>query len=253
MTTQATLTFENLAVLRRKTEAISDFLQTRLLQHIETLGSLFAPEHVLGKPSSQRELTQSSKSLAELREVYRQFIGKPFDLSRDFESEMVTQIGNRLEVVRADYLHKAVSAQGRAKLVTISSPVRWLLTYRSAYNPSQARQVMVGKEERRMEHLQQFVLNAVVLRTVINRNEGLKDLFSDLRFEIEIKPVQDLGSLPLVSIVAPLPSFRPADDLILASTDFSGVPAFIELIDVDAIHALQDPLKVQIEAIMAEA
>ena len=56
-----------------------------------------------------------------------------------------------------------------------------------------------------------------------------------------------LGDLPLVVISSCIPSFRPSDDLVLATTTLSGVPAFIELIDVDAIRQLKDPLKPRLE------
>jgi hypothetical protein len=47
-----------------------------------------------------------------------------------------------------------------------------------------------------------------------------------------------------------VPSFRPSDEVILAATRFSGVPAFIELIDVEAARMLPDPLKARIEEIL---
>ena len=165
---------------------------------------------------------------------------------RGFETESLTRVGNRLDIVRADYLYNA-SADARTKSILMSSPVRWLMTYHSAYNPGQIRQVLSNREERRNEYLQQFVLNTLVLKAVIERNHGLTDLFSALRYEIEIKPIQEFNNLPLVSIVAPLPSFRPPDELILNATDFSGVPAFIELLDIDAVHALQGPLKTRVK------
>jgi hypothetical protein len=34
---------------------------------------------------------------------------------------------------------------------------------------------------------------------------------------------------------------------------FSGVPAFIELIDLDSIHRLEDPLKSKFEALVRES
>ena len=60
----------------------------------------------------------------------------------------------------------------------------------------------------------------------------------------------DTRQLPLVTIASCLPSFRPADDLILAATAFSGIPAFIELIDVDAAHSLGDPFKARVEEML---
>jgi hypothetical protein len=59
-----------------------------------------------------------------------------------------------------------------------------------------------------------------------------------------------LGELPLVTIRSCLSSFRPANSLILAVTRLSGVQAFIELIDIDAVHRLQDLLRLRIEEIL---
>jgi hypothetical protein len=53
-----------------------------------------------------------------------------------------------------------------------------------------------------------------------------------------------------VTIASCLPTFRPADDLIIAATEFSGVSAFIELIDAEACRGIQDPLKKQVEALL---
>jgi hypothetical protein len=41
-----------------------------------------------------------------------------------------------------------------------------------------------------------------------------------------------------------VPSYRPTDDLLIAATRFSGVPAFIELIDLDAVTTLPDPIRI---------
>jgi len=60
----------------------------------------------------------------------------------------------------------------------------------------------------------------------------------------------DLPKLPLTTITFGLPSFRPPDDLILAATSFSGIPAFIELIDTDVATRLQDPLKTRLQEVV---
>jgi hypothetical protein len=54
----------------------------------------------------------------------------------------------------------------------------------------------------------------------------------------------------LTTITFGLPSFRPPDDLIMAATSFSGIPAFIELVDTDAASRLQDPLKTQLQELV---
>jgi len=52
----------------------------------------------------------------------------------------------------------------------------------------------------------------------------------------------------LVTLTSCLSSFRPSDDLILAATAFSGVPAFIELVNLDEIKNPKDTLKERVEA-----
>ena len=56
-----------------------------------------------------------------------------------------------------------------------------------------------------------------------------------------------LGEAPLVTLGASLSSFKPDDEMILSATRFSGVPAFIELLDVPAIDQLDDPLREQVK------
>jgi hypothetical protein len=81
----------------------------------------------------------------------------------------------------------------------------------------------------------------------VERAPGLLRLFAALRYEISISEVAAYGNLPLVTISSVLPSYRPEDELILASTAFSGVSAFNELIDQNAVDALEDPLKLAIQ------
>ena len=59
-----------------------------------------------------------------------------------------------------------------------------------------------------------------------------------------------MKGLPVVTITSCLTSFRPADDLIQAATAFSGVPAFIELLDLDAVQTPKDFLKERLEELL---
>ena len=79
-----------------------------------------------------------------------------------------------------------------------------------------------------------------------NLTTGLGALLGDLRYRLQADASPDLPKLSLTTITASLPSFRPSDDLIASAVTFSGVPAFIELIDIDALSTLQDPLKARI-------
>lgn len=96
----------------------------------------------------------------------------------------------------------------------------------------------------------EFVVNALVTQLVVAQSPGLVPLCTDLRYQVQTENVPDLPKLPLTTIAFSLPSFRPADDLILSATSLSGIPAFIELIDIDALSQLQDPVKARLEALL---
>jgi hypothetical protein len=132
----------------------------------------------------------------------------------------------------------------------MTSPVRWVLNYKANYTLNQVKHVLAGKEAVRPEYLRQFAVNSLVLQIAINRHPGLVQLFRDLRYELKVETPPELKKLPVLMITSTLTSFRPADDLIAAATAFSGVPAFIELIDTAGISERLDPFAAKIEQLM---
>ena len=105
--------------------------------------------------------------------------------------------------------------------------------------------------ERKTEALRQFVINALVMQLLIKSQLNLVQLLAALRYQIDIKPLPGLAALPFVTITAPLTSFRPADELLLMATRFSGVPAFVELISSESIEHFDDPLRTQLQQALA--
>jgi hypothetical protein len=248
--TDKNLTFEQLAELRDKTEAISQFLQKQLKTHLETLRPLLAPRRLLGKYAGVKEdVVGADRAFAQLQEQYKAVCSKPFALPPELDDGPLANIDNRLELYPWEYIHQAKSER-ETKPVTITSPVHWILTYNSEYTPSQLVQTMTGKEQRRSDAVRQFVANALVMQAVLTKFPGITQLLTDLRYEVRTEKSASLGELPLVTMRSCLTSFRPADGLILAATRLSGVPAFIELIDIDAVHRLSDPLRLRIEEIL---
>jgi hypothetical protein len=245
-----TLSFEQLAELREKTEAISQLLQKQLKAHLETLRPLFAPRRLLGKyVGVKEEVVGADKSFAQLQEKYKEVCGKPFALPPELDDGPLALIDNRLELYPWEYAHQA-KGERETKAVSITSPVRWVLTYSSGYTLSQLIQGASSKEPRRSDAIRQFVVNALVMQFLLAKFPGITQLLTDLRYEIHPQKSPGLGELALVTISSCLPSFRPSDSLILAATRLSGVPAFIELIDVDAVQTLHDPLKLRIEEML---
>lgn len=243
------MTLQELPEIRRKTEAIAKLLHEQLKQHMETLRPVFAPERVFGKHVGGKiDVPGAERALLELQQACRDFSAKPFDLPVEFDPQWLTLVGNKLELHPWDYTHEA-KAGAETKPVTMTSPLRWILSYGSNYSVAQVKQVLQGREQRRPEYLRQFVVNALVLNTVVSRYPGLAQLFSDLRYELKVAASSELGQLPLITLTSCLTSFRPSDDLILAATAFSGVPAFIELVSLDEIKNPKDTLKERMEAV----
>jgi len=238
-----TLTVQELPELRRKTEAVSQFLKKQLAAHLETLRPLTSPDRVFGKLAGGKvDVAGADRALMELQQHYRPFASKPYDLPRDLDTNWLTLVGSALELHPWEYVH---SAQG--KPVTITAPVRWVVNYHANYTLGQVRSVLAARETVRQDYLRQFVVNALVLQIMLARNAVLVQLFADLRYELTTEKPDELQGLPLVTVTSCLPSFRPADDLIQAATAFSGVPAFIELADLDALKSPRDTLKEKLE------
>ena len=244
------LTFQELPELRRKTEVVSKFLQDQVLKHLETLRPILSPERLFGPHAgSKGDVALADRALAQLQQNYKPFSAPPFNLPSELDPYWLTLVGSRVALYPWEYTYQAGSDREN-KAISMTSPLRWVVSFSSGYTLAQARQALAGKGEHRAEHIRQFVVNALVTQLITTHTSGLASLFTDLRYRLETDSAPDLPKLPLTTITSGLPSFRPGDELILSATNFSGVPAFIELIDIDALSHLQDPLKTRIEELL---
>jgi hypothetical protein len=247
-----TLTIEQLPQMRERTEAISRFLLADLKGYLDTLRPLLMPAKLLGRLAghAREDLPGADAAFVQVREAYKQVCGRPFSLLPELDENPLGLIEHRLELYPWEYTHEIEDGKETRRL-TITSPVRWILTYGSAHTPSQLRQILGGKGERRPETMRQFLVNALVMRFLLAKYPGITNLLRGLRFESRVEKCPGFGELTTVTIASTVPSFRPADDLILGATRLSGVPAFIELIDVDAIQEAEDPIKKRIREILS--
>ena len=204
----------------------------------------------MGKYTGVKEdVVGSDRAFAQLQEQYKGVCAKPFALPQELDADPLSNIDNRLDLYSWEYTHQG-QGERESKLITITSPVRWVLSYSSEYTLSQVTQTLASREQRRSDAIHQFVVNALVMHAMLAKFQGIAQLLTDLRYDIQTEKSPALGDLPLVTIRSCLPSFRPADNLMLTAIRFSGVPAFIELIDVEALRTLPDPLKLRIEKIL---
>ena len=240
------LSLAELPELRRKTETVASFLQQQIATYLETMRPLFAPDRLFGKYAGGKvEIPEAEKALAELRQRYRPFTSRPYDLPTDLDTSWLPLVGSVLDLHPWTYEH-----QVQGKSITMSSPVRWAINFRANCTLEQVKGALAGKEKLRPEYLRQFVVNELVLQLALSRNPGLVRLFQDLGYDLKTETPPELKNLPLVTITSFLRSFRPADDIITAATAFSGVPAFIELVRLDGLQTSKDMLREKLVELM---
>lgn len=246
------VSLDELLSFREATERVSDYLNKRLRDHLTALSPLLVPGRVLGKHVGVRESApRADEALAELAEKYKQVCGSLSGLKPDLDEEVLTSIGAAIQIYPFEYNYEAKSTRA-SRQISMTSPMRWVVTYGAAGSVSQMRTQLLNAADRRTAPVRQFVVNALAFQVTLGRSPGAVHLIKDLRYDIRTQALPGLEGLPFMTFGVQLPSFRPADDLLLTATRLSGVPAFIEVIDTDAVRCLEDPLRVQIQALLEE-
>ena len=250
---QENLRLDQVAKLRDQTEKVAQFLSARLKGHLETLRPLLAPARVFGKhvrAPAREDVPGSEIALQKLCEQYNAICSRPFSLPSNLADNAVADLDGRVELYPWEYSHEARDANNEVKTITLSSPVKSMLTYKSAYTLSQLRSALTGKGDRRQDDVQEFLVAALAMQGVLDKFPGLTRLLNDLGYKIRNETCPGLGELPMVVISYNVLAFRPSDEILLATTQLSGVPAFIELIDIDSIQRMVDPLKPRLEELL---
>lgn len=229
--------------LRQATEKIAEVLSKRLKTHLDVLRALFIPRKLLGtyiKTANMQDVAGSDKAFAELQERYAAFCEKPFDLPKKLQIPLPS-ISNQLEVTPFQY--PLFCEDAKEKSIRITSPVKWIVSYRSECPLSRLGAMLSGAETRQPDDMKRSLIDHIALVIFLEHFPSLKRLLEDLRYQIEIIQLSEFGGLPVVLIKAPLSTFLPSDDFILQITQLSGIPAFQEIIDLDALKNVYDPLK----------
>lgn len=251
-----TLEISELAVRRQRTEAVSRHVRQGLEQHLEVLRPAFDPRRLLGRHAGggagRLDAAASDRALATLAERFAQVCGSPFSLTSELPPDVVAGIDPHLELHPWEYAHEA---RGRrdTRTVRVTSPLRWALSYSCGTTLPRLRRVFAGEEERRETDIRQFVVNALVMAAFIEKFPPLRQILTELRFDVSIETLDGFGKLPLVSLASQLPSLRPADELILAVTDFTGVAEFVEVIGAEPLASLRDPLRAELGKVLDQA
>jgi hypothetical protein len=229
--------------LRKNTEKIADILDKRLKGHLNTLKPLFTPRKLLGsyiKSVNTGDVPGSDKAFSELQEQYAAVCGKPFGLSKKLQIPL-PPISSQLDAVPFKY---SISiGDTKEKPTNITAAARWILSYKSECPHYRLKAMVSGTETHQPDDIKQSLIEHLIMVLLLKNFKALIHLLQDLRYEVVIQKLEDLGGLPVVILKAPIESFLPSDDFILQVTQLSGIPAFQEIIDLDAVEKMPDPLR----------
>jgi hypothetical protein len=225
-------------------------VRARLEQHLEVLRQPFDPRRVFSRGGSaglggRIDVGAAESAAAQLRERFKEICGAPYSLKADLPPEAIADVDTQLVIHPWVYPY-ALSDGGATKIIQITSPLRFVLTYASNYTLAQVDRVLAKQEERRESDLRQFLVNTLAVAAVLERNLALGETLRDLRFEVSTTTREGLGKLPLITLTSHLPTIRPPDDVIAAATGISGVAAFIELLPRDPLGQLRDPVREEV-------
>jgi len=233
----------SLLVLRKLTRSISAALRAQLVEHVTTLTPILRPEIAFGKhiQGGQRDwIVKSDQALKELRGLYERIATTaPFNLRLD-PTPPFDLGGLSLELTPVEYVHVA-KAGSSTRQITVRRPLAWTLSY-EGFNPPALRQLLESSM-RPPSELQRYLLAYLTLHIVTKMQPGVVSLFDALRFPLTKDTDSDFGQLPLTRVGVGIATERPPDAILIESAEVTGMDAFEEVVRLEDVKRLQDPLR----------
>ena len=234
---------QQLLALRKLTRAISDLLRGELLEYLSTLSPLLRPVLVLGEyiaSASKATAKGADRTFRDMQGLYETLAGsKAFDISKELKPP-IEVLSATPEIAPIEYSY-LVESQRMSKTVTVNSPLKWILFY-SGFPPGNLEELIANRSKTAGD-LQQYLLHYLLLHTVTIKQPGLGKLLEALHFSLSIERFSKFADLPVICISAPISTSRPPDDVIIESTEISGMNVFEEVANVADIQKLRHPLK----------
>jgi hypothetical protein len=245
---------QKLRSLRKLTRAIAESLRSELKEHLSTVTLLLRPRTILGdfvEGSAKGEVKGSDAAFRDLRSRYEAVAGgRPYGLSKELNSP-IEILSSNVELVPLEYPYVAKSGS-ESMTVTVTQPLKWILTY-SGLAPTRLRELMAAKIPDASQ-VKTIILHALVLNTVLTKQPGLLAVFEALRFPIVTEKLPGLGELSVTCISSSVRTVRPPDDVLIESTEISGLNAFEEVVNAKDIDEMNDPFREKLlEVIKANA
>jgi hypothetical protein len=234
---------QSLLVLRKLTRAIASAQRTKLTEHLAAMTPLLRPETVFGKliQGAQKDLmVKSDQALQELRTLYNSVApAPPFNLRPDVAPPFDLG-GLSLEATPVAYIHLATSGSSTRK-ITIRCPLVWTLSYKGYTLPMF--QQLLQSESRPASDVQRFLVATLALDVVLKLQPGVMGLLTSLRLPVTTVREAEFGQLPITRIGVGIGTRRPSDAVITESAELTGVDSFEEIVRIEDIHELRDPLR----------
>jgi len=145
-----------------------------------------------------------------------------------------------LEITAFDYPH-LVSSGSSPRKIMVRAPLTWTLTY-TGFGPARL-QDLLNTKMRSNEEVMKVVLSYLALHVVATNQPGLLKIFDALHLPITTVKVPEFGDLPVMRIGASVVTRRPPDSVILESAELTGMDAFEEVVEVEEVARLRDPLR----------
>jgi hypothetical protein len=243
---------QSLLVLRKLTRAVTDVVRVQMTEYLRTLTPLLRPKAVLGdyiQGGLKEPSRKSDKAFADLQALYETVAtAKPYNLPRELTPPL-SFASPALEITPLDYVHVAHSGNETRK-IKVRCPLTWVLTY-TDFPPTRLQELLDTKA-RSVEELQRFVLSYLVMHLAATSDPALRLVFEALHFPLTTSKSPQFGELPLTRIGIGIATMRPSDDLVIQSAELTGMDAFEEVIKVEDIAGLGDPLKERLLRIARE-
>lgn len=245
-------TTERLLALRKLTRAMADLLRGQMKDYLSTLAPLMHPKAVFGNyvGSEAYEVSRTGeKAFGELREFYQGLVqSRVFNLPPDFKTPLEL-INHQLEMTPVEYKHVATSGN-QSKTIRVTSPLKWALSY-AGFSPARGA-ALLANHPGRGDDLQQFVLHTLMMHSVVSRQTGIGQMLEALHFPLSIEPAEELGNLPICHISSSVSTTLLPDDVVIESTEISGMDAFEEIVNLEDVGRLRDPLKEKLSSLLKE-
>lgn len=245
------MTFDDLFELREQTAKISEFLHAELTGALQSLWPLMAAKRVFGQHLSPRESVKGAdEALGEIQQRFEQVRERPFGLMGEMTTEDLASAAAGMSLTPWQYDYVATSGD-QSTVVLVTSPNKWSFSYKSDYTLPQISKALREKQDLWPGPTRSFIVNALAMDLMFQRNRGLVSILESVGFRVATEKLETTGDLPLVTIESNLSASLPPDELLVKAARFSGVPAFIELIDSSAIADYEDPFTRKLQALLA--